>query len=114
MHCLWLTCVDPQPEFSGQFIYSGRLIEAFAAAGAAVQVLCLAGRASKRRNGAVEGSSAWRRVDEAEQPAWASFASPLPNLAFRWGTPGMRRALAEMLDQRRWDSIIIDGLFGAW
>jgi glycosyltransferase involved in cell wall biosynthesis len=114
MHCLWLTCVDPQPEFSGQFIYSGRLIEAFAAAGAEVQVLCLARRASKRRNGAIEGRVSWRLVEDGAQPAWASFASPLPNVAFRWATAGMRGALRQMLEKRRWDSIVFDGLFAAW
>ena len=47
-HCLWVTWTDPQPEHDGQRIYSGRLIEALASAGARVDVLCFASKGSQR------------------------------------------------------------------
>lgn len=116
MRCLWLTWIDPSPEHDGQRIYSGRLIDAVARAGAQVDVLCFEHDRSARRNGDAEADDAvrWWLVPQNERPAWRSFFSHLPHIAHRSGTRAMKQRLAELLHERRWDCIIVDGLYTGW
>ena len=114
VHCLWLTWTDPQPEHDGQRIYSGRLIDALANAGAAVDVLCYVSEGSRRRHGTVEGRVSWWPAPRASRPGWASLFSPLPNLAYRADSAPMRQALRRAATERAWDAVVLDGLWAGW
>lgn len=114
MRCLWLTWTDPQPEHDGQRIYSGRLIDAVAAAGATIDVLCFASGKSPRQYGTTEGRVRWWPAPRALPPRWKSLFSPLPNIAYRFGVPTMRRALRDWASRKRWDAVVLDGLYAGW
>lgn len=113
-HCLWLTWTDPQPEHDGQRIYSGRLIEALANAGARVDVLCFASKGSRRQPGSVEGRIVWWPAPRTSRPEWASLFSLLPNLAYRADSILLRKALRRAATQRAWDAVVLDGLWAGW
>jgi len=114
MKCLWLTWIDPWPEHDGQRIYSGRLVDAFAAAGAEVTVLSTAHHASHRRDGHVEGNIRWALVPAERYLPWLSVFSSLPHIAHRPATPAMRDRLNLLLARETWDCIIFDGLHSGW
>ena len=114
MRYLWLTWIDPAPEHDGQRIYSGRLIDAVAAAGAEVDVLCFANRDSPRRPGVAEGNVRWWPVPYTPHSAATSIFSPLPNIAHRSDTATMRRGLHALAAQGRWDTVVLDGLYAGW
>lgn len=114
MRCLWLTWIDPKPEHDGQRIYSGRLIEAAAKAGAQIRVLCFSSDGSPRSNGEVEGPVRWNMVPHPMRPAWASTLSFLPHIAHRSATTSMREAFDSLLASGLWDAIVLDGLYAGW
>ena len=114
MRCLWLTWIDPKPEHDGQRIYSGRLIDAVAAAGAGIDVLCFSSDGSSRRTGTVESNVTWWPVAAQFRPHWASVLSPLPNIAYRCDTRDKRQALMNLLSEPAWDAIVLDGLYTGW
>jgi len=114
MHVLWLTLADPEPRHNGQFVYSGGLIDAVAAAGAEVAVLALERPESPRRGGMRERNISWRFAEHDPRSRWASVASRLPHLAHRSCTRSMRRILDEFLDGQAWDSIVFDGISVGW
>lgn len=116
MRCLWLTWIDPSPEHDGQRIYSGRLIDAVSQVGAHVDVLCFEHDASTRRNGGTDAGDAvrWWLVPQEARPAWCSFFSHLPHVAHRSGTRTMKQRMVTLLRERRWDCIIMDGLYTGW
>ncbi len=114
MQCLWLTWIDPAPEHDGQRIYSGRLLDATAAAGVSLDVLCFSHAASSRPAAAADGPIQWQLVPQEERPAWQSFFSRLPNLSHRCDTRAMREALHTLLRKRRWDTIVLEGLSSGW
>jgi glycosyltransferase involved in cell wall biosynthesis len=114
MKYLWLTWIDPTPERDGQRIYSGRLIDAVAAVGAEIDVLCFASDESPRRPGATEGRIRWWPVARGVRPGWASVFSPLPNVAYRCDTQEMRCAFQNLATQRAWDAVVLDGLYTGW
>jgi glycosyltransferase involved in cell wall biosynthesis len=113
-HCLWVTWTDPQPEYDGQRIYSGRLIEALASAGANVDVLCFASKGSQRRPGTVEGRVVWWPAPRTSRPEWASLFSILPNLAYRADSIPLRKALRQAATKQAWDAVVLDGLWAGW
>lgn len=102
------------PEHDGQRIYSGRLIEALADEGAEVDVLCFECDESPRRDGDGDENIRWWLVPQQERPAWRSFFSHLPHIAHRSGTWAMRHRFRQLLAQRQWDAIIMDGLYSGW
>ncbi len=112
MHCLWLTWTDPQPEHDGQRIYSGRLIEALASAGANVEVLCFASKESRRQPGTVEGRVVWWPAPRTSRPQWASLFSRLPNLAYR--AAPLRKIFQQAAARQAWDAVVLDGLWAGW
>ncbi|MEX2451057.1 MAG: glycosyltransferase [Rhodospirillales bacterium] len=114
MKYLWITWIDPEPEHDGQRIYSGRLIDAVAAAGAEIDVLCFESAKSQRRNGMLEGPVRWWPIARANRPGWASALSALPNMAYRCDTPAMRRMMRMLAAQGPWDTVVLDGLSTAW
>ena len=111
MRCLWLTLADPEPRYNGQFVYSGGLIDAAAAAGADIEVLGLARSASSRPN---EKHVVWWLPFDNPHSHWASLASSLPNIAYRCRTTGMRDMLSRLLRRGGWDAIVFDGLSAGW
>ncbi len=114
MHYLWITRIDPKPERDGQRIYSGRLIEAIAEAGAHVDVLCFASEQPSRPSGVREGRVQWWPTAPAARPAWAGVFSSLPNIAYRSDTPAMRQGLQRLIRAKPWDAIVLDGLYAGW
>ncbi len=114
MRYLWLTWTDPAPEHDGQRIYSGRLIDALASAGAEVDVLCFANPESPRRPGVAEGNIRWWPVPRAINRAFASVFSQLPNIAYRSYTRDMLRGLRTLASHKRWDTVVLDGLYTGW
>lgn len=114
MRCLWLTWIDPSPEHDGQRIYSGRLIEALVAMGAETDVLCFERDESPKRDGDGDEVVRWWLVPQEERAAWRSFFSHLPHMAHRSGTRAMRQRFRQLLGQRRWDAIVLDGLYTGW
>ena len=114
MDVLWLTLADPEPRHNGQFVYSGGLIDAVAAAGAKVKVLALERPESPRRNGAGGENISWQLAEHDPRSRLASLASPLPHLAHRSFTRSMRRNLAELLESQTWHSIVFDGISVGW
>lgn len=115
MQCLWLTWIDPCPEHDGQRIYSGRLIEALARAGANIDVLTFANSASHRRDGSIDDGVRWHLApeDDSYRP-WQSVFSRLPHIAHRPATRTMRERLQALLEARDWDCVIFDGLAEGW
>lgn len=114
MRCLWITLADPEPQYSGQFVYSGGLIDSFAAAGADVSVLALGRRESQRQSGVRERGVTWWLGGLRRRSQWSSVASRLPNIANRCRTPDMLRLLRARLDDGKWNVIVFDGLSTAW
>lgn len=116
MRCLWLTWIDPTPEHDGQRIYSGRLIDAMANAGSEIDVLCFARADSARRDGDRGSNDAvhWSLVPQDDRPAWRSLFSDLPHIAHRSGTRAMKRRFVGLLNERRWDGVVMDGLYTGW
>lgn len=114
MRYLWLTWIDPAPEQDGQRIYSGRLIDAVAAAGGEIDVLCFANTESMRRPGIPEGRVRWWPVPYAPHTSVSSILSPLPNIAHRADTKGMRHGFQALAAQGHWDSVVLDGLYAGW
>jgi hypothetical protein len=114
--CLWVTFADPEPRHSGQFVYSGGLIDAVARTGTEVEVLALGGVASDKRNGnrGAHAHVVWWLAEQYQPAHWRSLLSRLPYIAFRCCTPGMRRYLDHLLSEKEWDGIVFDGLSSAW
>ncbi|MCE9650956.1 MAG: glycosyltransferase [Parvibaculum sp.] len=114
MRCLWLTWIDPLPEHDGQRIYSGRLIEAVASEGVEVDVLCFECDQSPRRDGDDDDGVRWWLVPQEPRAAWQSFFSKFPHITHRSGTWAMRHRFRQLLGQRRWDVVVMDGLYPGW
>lgn len=113
MRCLWLTWADPRLEHGGQEIYSSQLISALAEQGMELTVLCFAqsgGRTEARDDGTIQ----WRLVRQDHRPSWASVFSTLPHVAHRSATRAMRAHFKELLDEWRWHSVVLDGLYMGW
>lgn len=108
LRCLWVTRFVPFPPFhGGDATYSRRLIEALAAAGAAVRVVCHA-------NGGdgpplVPGVD-WTVVPFSERGRARSLLSSKPALTYRFSTPEIRAAFSALLVQGAWDAVLIDNL----
>ena len=115
LRCLWITWTDPHPERDGQRIYSGRLIDAVAEAGAEIEVLsCECDGAVGRARAARRAPIRWHRVARQERPRLLSPLSPLPNVAYRSGTAEMRARLRALLRENRWQAVVVDGLPAGW
>ncbi|MBN9541280.1 MAG: glycosyltransferase [Reyranella sp.] len=112
--CLWLTLADPEPRHNGQFIYSGGLIDAMRSAGCEVEVLGLRRAESAKGNGWREDHVVWWLPDDEPHSHWSSLTSPLPHIAHRCRTAGMRRTLDELLLHGDWDGIVFDGISVGW
>jgi glycosyltransferase involved in cell wall biosynthesis len=111
---LWLTLADPEPRHNGQFVYSGGLIDSVAEAGGVVEVLGL-GRSDSADANAKRGRNiVWWLPADTPYSRWGSLASPLPHIAYRCRTSGMRRCLDDLLERGGWDGIVFDGISTGW
>jgi polysaccharide biosynthesis protein PslH len=114
MNCLWITLADPDPATNGQLIYSGGLIRAVRHAGAALCVVGLA-RSEKPDRPRDEPGLAWRLGEEVRPPRWRRLLRTLPDGAVQRGlSPSMTRMLTRALDERPWDAIVFDSIYGGW
>lgn len=113
-HILWLTWIDPYPEQDGQRLYSGRLIDAVAAAGARINVLCFSSETPIQRKREPARGISWWTVPRRERPKWASVFSSLPNVAYRCATEEMKVNLRRMVASGYWDKVVFDGLSAGW
>ena len=110
LQVLWITRELPIPENTGERIYSGRLINALAGAGAELVVLCpegadgLAPPATPAR---------WRAIRGGSRPSARTLSGPLPRVATRADTPRMRAALEDLLRERP-DVVVLDHLGTGW
>lgn len=115
LRILWLTWTHPFPERDGQRLYTGRLIDAVAEAGASVDVLCFESEEPERAPETRPGIDiTWHCVPRRSRPKWSSALSPLPNLANRCATAEMRAELRRLLQNGGWDTIVLDGLSAGW
>lgn len=114
MRILWLTPVDPEPQRDGQRMYSGRLIDAVAKAGAQVDVICFESEHSAQRTRAVGDIVGWHTVKARRRPAWLSPLSSLPNVAYRHATPEMMSHFIQALKTGFWDTIVFDSICSGW
>lgn len=111
---LWLTWIDPYPEHDGQRLYSGRLIESVAEAGAKIDVLCFNSEKPLDRRLERSDKVTWWTMPRRLRPKWASPFSSLPNVAYRCETDEMKSTLRHMLANGYWDKIVFDGLSAGW
>ena len=114
MRCLWVTLADPEPRHNGQFVYSGGLIDALAAAGAEVDVLGLARDGGPSRGSRHDGRTRWWLARHRPRSQWASLVSTLPHIADRCHTREMAELLNGLLAQDGWSGIVFDGLSVGW
>lgn len=117
MRCLWLTLADPEPQYNGQYIYSGGLIDSIAATGSDIEVLGLRRPESGRCNGTRDEHVVWWLPGDPLSPTysrWGSLTSWLPHIAYRGRTGAMRRVLRELLQREGWDGIVFDGISVGW
>lgn len=108
LRCVWITRLVPYPPFQGgDAIYSARLIESFAAAGAEVTVLC-----HDQGGGAPPDmpNVRWVVVPWHGGHRIRSVASRDPAIVFRYSTPAMSAAADRLLDEHPWDAVIIDNM----
>lgn len=111
---LWLTWIDPFPEHDGQRLYSGRLIQAVAEAGAKIDVLCFSSEKPAHHGPSESKNVVWWTVPRRPRPKWASVLSPLPNMAFRCQTEEMTATLRNLLANGYWNKVVFDGLSAGW
>lgn len=114
MRCLWLTLADPDPPRNGQFLYSGGLIQAIAAAGTEVHVVGLSLPGARHHNGQHEGRIHWWLARHRPRSKWAGLISALPHIAGRTKTRSMQNILRELLNSDHWDAIVFDSISTGW
>src|SRR5271169_6375383 len=116
LRCLWLAREIPLPLNSGDKIYTARLAQALAAAGASVTFMGLATSAasSLQPAEAFEGRIEWSIVAGQPNPTVLALASTLPLVAARFGTRDYAQHLKAMLRIRDFDVVILDHYAMAW
>lgn len=115
MKCLWLTLADPDPPTNGQFLYTGRLVRAVAAAGAEVHLAGLARPEARHHFGEEAEGIRWWLAEHRPRAAWRSGLSILPSQVYRTRTAELRRIVATLLRQSPdWDAIVIDSHTPGW
>ncbi|PKN82791.1 MAG: hypothetical protein CVU47_01795 [Chloroflexi bacterium HGW-Chloroflexi-9] len=116
MRVLWLTREAPYPpRYGGDYLYSSRLIEALAAAGVDVHVLCSPGGGLGPDVQCREPSVTWKVVAPPPlRPAWRSLLTPLPNIAARQVAEAMRQRAMALVAQGGWDAVCLDHIGMGW
>jgi polysaccharide biosynthesis protein PslH len=110
LRCLWVARYLPYPLDAGAKVYSAKLAEALAEAGATVRFLGFGDVAAVPREAArIE----WREVPGVKRARAAVAFSRLPVAAAIDATLGYRALLESQLEER-WDAIILDGYGSGW
>lgn len=113
---MWLTLADPEPANNGQFLYSGGLIRAVAAADPQIELHVVGLRRPDQmamRKTPFEANVIWHLTDDAPRSRWASRLSLWPQLAMRTKTKAMETALGLLL-REQWDAIVFDSISVGW
>lgn len=113
MQCLWLTLADPDPATNGQLLYSRGLIDSVRDAGARLRVVGLR-RTEKPLHAHHRHDIDWLLGEEVQRSVPARLASPLPAVALRAFSPGLRRQVLRSLGERRWDAVVFDSICAGW
>ncbi len=107
MDVLWVTRLIPYPPFyGGDALYSSNLIEALAAAGVQMTVVC-----SDQGGGQppeIPGVT-WAIVPLPRRDRLGSLLRSAPSIVYRFSTPAIRQAVEAHL-HRQWDAVVIDNL----
>jgi glycosyltransferase involved in cell wall biosynthesis len=116
LRCLWLAREIPLPLRSGDRIYTARLAQALAAAGASVTFMGLATSAASARESAeaFEGRIEWNLVPGRPNPTAIALGSRLPLVAARFGTRAYEQHLTAILRTRDFDVVILDHYAMVW
>lgn len=109
MRCLWIARYMPYPLDAGAKVYSAKLAEALAAAGATVRFLGF-GRADAAP---AECGVEYVSVGSTQRSQFAAIVSRLPIAAAIDATPEYASLLEEQL-RAEWDAIILDGYGSGW
>jgi hypothetical protein len=109
---LWITRFAPfPPNYGGDFIYTENLVHGVARIGHSVTVLCSA-------NGAAVPSTApavrWEMVDWSDVPVWRTVLQRDASIVRRSRSRAIQQRLAELLDERAWDAVVLDNLSSGW
>ncbi len=109
MRCLWIARYMPYPLDAGAKVYSAKLAESLAAAGAFVRFLGFGNPAAAPPGCGVEYVS----VGSAQRSQLTAIVSRLPIAAAIDATAAYRSLLEEQL-RAEWDAIIFDGYGSGW
>jgi peptidoglycan/LPS O-acetylase OafA/YrhL/glycosyltransferase involved in cell wall biosynthesis len=109
LRCLWIARYIPYPLDAGAKVYSAKLAESLAQAGAMVRFLGFGDVRAVPEPGAVE----WREVPGHRRSYAAAAFSSLPVAAAIDATRGYRTLLESQLSER-WDAIVFDGYGSGW
>jgi glycosyltransferase involved in cell wall biosynthesis len=112
---LWLARTLPVPLNAGDRIYSARLAESLAHAGAEVDFLGLASpEAPELGPEALDAKVSWVVASGKPIGAVRALLSNRPLVGARFGTPAYEARLKDMLAERAYDAVVIDQYGLAW
>lgn len=109
MKCLWIARYMPYPLDAGAKVYSAKLAEALAQAGAKVRFLGFGSADAAPASNGVE----YLAVGGEQRSPWAALASRLPIAAAIDATPEYASLLEQQL-RAEWDAIVLDGYGSGW
>jgi polysaccharide biosynthesis protein PslH len=116
LRCLWLARTIPLPLNSGDNVYTARLAQALATAGASVTFMGLASAAvpSLQSAEAFESRIEWSIAPGRPNSNVLALASPFPFVAARFGTREYARHLKRTLRVRDFDVVVLDQYAMVW
>lgn len=113
MKVLWLTRFLPYPPFyGGDAIYSSKLAEGLAGAGAHVTGLCFENGGDARDSATVNGVD-WRIFPLPDRPAWQSIFGYLPSIAHRFRSRAYLAAARAAVGAGV-DAVVFDHIGSGW
>lgn len=115
MKCLWIARYIPYPMDAGAKVYSAKLAESLAQAGAAVRFLGFGHLDEVPATAASQDAAGmqWVSVPNAKRNEALALFSRLPNGAAIDATADYRALLNEQL-REQWDAIVFDGYGAGW
>src|SRR5688500_8570327 len=114
MKCLWIARYIPYPMDAGAQVYSAKLAESLARAGAAVRILGFrSSDAVPRGTTSNTPGVEWISVPKGRRSEVLALFSPLPNGAAIDATAAYAALLEEQL-REHWDAIVFDGYGAGW
>ena len=111
---LWLCRELPWPLDSGDRVYTARLAEHLAAAGARVTVMGLAGRNNAAERLSNDSKVAWRPIDAGPRSKLAALPNRLPVVAARFSPIAYIRAVREELSRGIYRVLVLDQYALGW